>query len=180
MILTVSLKAAFVSISSPELILGHGFSTGSKGNISHMDLQTAFLHHLDPPWYCPACIRARLLLSYFWVMPALLTYAWVTSLHLQRPGAIQHLSTWQCTKISVPGRQTSRAGSALPLAHLALLFHRSSVLSCKPWPLCACVYLRRTFLQRTSFRSNSPAICQWASTFISDIEQVVPPFYTTK
>ena len=66
-------------------------------------------------------------------MPALPTYTWVTFLHLHRPGAIQHLSTWQRTKISVPGRQTSRAGSALPLAHLALLFLRESkiaLLSC--------------------------------------------------
>lgn len=78
-------------------------------------------------------------------MPALLTYAWVTSLHLHRPGAIQHLSTWQRTKISVPGRQTGRAGSALPLAHLALLFHQESKIALLSCPasrdLCVPVFI---------------------------------------
>jgi len=55
------------------------------------------------------------------------------------------LSTWQCTKISVPGRQTSHAGSALPLAHLALLFHQESKivpLSClASYDLCVPVLI---------------------------------------
>lgn len=145
MTLIVSLKASSVSFSSLELIIWHGFSTGSKRKISRMDLQTAFLHHLGPLWYCSTCIQARLLLFYFWAMPALLTYTWVISPHLHRPGAIQHLSTWQCTKISVPGRQTSHAGSALPLAHLALLFHQESKITLLSCPascdLCAPVFI---------------------------------------
>jgi len=51
------------------------------------------------------------------------------------PEAIQHLSTWHHIKISVPGRQSSHASSAFPLAHLAPLFNReaecSSALSCR-------------------------------------------------
>lgn len=142
--------------------------------VQHMDLQTAFFRHLCQPWYCSTCTWAGLLLSYFWVMPALLIYAWVASLPFHSPGAIQHLSTWRCTKIFVPGRQTSHASSALPLAHLSTFSSReqdrSSVLPCKLWALCACVYHRRTFLQRTSFRSNFSTICQWTSRFISDTE----------
>lgn len=67
--------------------------------------------------------------SHFWFMPALLNCTWVTFLCLHRPGAIQHLFTCQYTKIFVPGRQTSHAGSALALAHLALLFHWGSKIT---------------------------------------------------
>lgn len=62
----------------------------------------------------------------------------------------------------VPGRQTSLAGSALLLAHLAPLFHReeeySSVLSCRSWPPCMNVYHSRPCLQITTFCSNSSSI----------------------
>lgn len=101
----------------------------------------------SPPWSTLdsfTWIWARLLLSYFWVMPALLTYAWITSLHLHRPGAIQHLSIWQCTKKAVPGRQTSHAGSALPFAHLPLLFHQENkiaFLSCPQAMTSVCLCL---------------------------------------
>lgn len=122
-------------------------------------LQTAFLHHLEPFWCCSTWAGARLLLSYFWVMPASLAYGWVTSFPLHMPDAIQHLSTWHHIKISVPGRQSSHAGSAFPLAHLAPLFNReeeySSVLSCRQWPLCAYVFHSRLCLQSTRLCSNS-------------------------
>lgn len=81
---------------------------------------------------------------------------WITSLHLHRPGAIQHLSTWQCTKIVVPGRQTSHAGSALPFAHLPLLFHQENkiaFLSCPQAMTSVCLCLSQ---QDISLKNQFP------------------------
>lgn len=137
-----------------------------------------FLHYLNQFCFCSICAGARLFLSYFWIMTAPPAYTWVTSIPLHRPGAIQPLSTWQPSKISVPGRQTSLAGSGLLLAHLAPPFHReeeySFVLSCRSWSLCMNVYCSRPCLQITRFCSNSSSIYPETSRFINDVEYTHP------